>query len=46
MKKWKSSFKSVLKTCGEECDNDNDDIVEVMDTDEEEEEGDDVEDNK
>ena len=45
-KKQKSSFKSVLKTHGEESDDDNDDIVEVMDTDGEEEEGDDVEDNK
>jgi hypothetical protein len=44
--KSKSSFKSALKTCGEESDNDNDDIVEVMDTAGEEEEGDDVEDNK
>jgi hypothetical protein len=35
-KKQKSSFKSVLKTRGEESDNDNDDIVEVMDTDGEE----------
>ncbi len=26
-KKWKSSFESVLKTCGEESDDDNDDIV-------------------
>jgi hypothetical protein len=38
-KKWKSSFKSVLKTCGEESVNDNDDIEKVMDTDGEEEEG-------
>jgi hypothetical protein len=45
-KKQKSSFKSVLKTCGEEKDNDNDDIVEVMDTDGEEEEGDDIKDDK
>ncbi len=47
-KKQKSSFKSVLKTCGEESDNDNlyINIVDLMDTDGEEEEGDDVEDNK
>ncbi len=44
-KKQKSSFKSVLKSHGEESDYDNDDIVEVMDTDGEEE-GDDAEDNK
>jgi hypothetical protein len=31
--KQKSSFKSVLKTRGEESDDDNDDIVEVLDTD-------------
>ncbi len=45
-KKQKSSFKSVLKPRGEERDNDNDDIVEVMDTDGEKDEGDDVEDNE
>jgi hypothetical protein len=45
-KKLKSNFKSVLKTCGEESDDDNYDIVEVMDIDGEEEEGDDVEDDE
>jgi hypothetical protein len=45
-KKRKLSFKSVLKTHGEESDDDNKDIVEVMDTPGEEEEGNDVEDNK
>ncbi len=47
-KKQKSSFKSVLKTHGKESDNDNDniDIVDLMDTDGEEEEGNDVEDDK
>ncbi len=45
-KKQNSSFKSVLKTRGEESDDENDDIVEVMHTYGKEEEGDDVEDNK
>jgi hypothetical protein len=45
-KKQISSFKSVLKTHGKESDNDNDDIVEVMGTDGEEEESDDIEDNE
>jgi hypothetical protein len=44
-KKQKSSFLSVLKTCGEESDNEYDDIVDLEDDDGEEDEKEEEQDN-